>query len=146
MYTFSHEKEPMPYRIRIPTKSVTLRAVKDLLPIKKGSFRYAYIVVLSFSKYLAMSRYLYLSLGKGRVEIGVACAIFMARQGCRIESLRIDFKNSKIFKLELLSSLCLSLSLNPSLTRFLSIPGLCLFLIFSPILSLSLSLTSRAII
>ena len=109
----------MPYRIRIPTKSVTLRAVKDLLPIKKGSFRYAYIVVLSFSKYLAMSRYLYLSLGKGRVEIGVACAIFMARQGCRIESLRIDFKNSKIFKLELLSSLCLALS--QSLTHSVSL-------------------------
>lgn len=39
VYTFSHEKEPMPYRIRIPTKSVTLKAVKDLLP-KKGAFRF----------------------------------------------------------------------------------------------------------
>jgi hypothetical protein len=38
VYTFSHEKEPMPYRIKIPSKSVTLRAVKDLLP-KKGTFR-----------------------------------------------------------------------------------------------------------
>lgn len=39
VYTFSHEKEPMPYRIRIPTKPVTLKAVKDLLP-KKGAFRF----------------------------------------------------------------------------------------------------------
>lgn len=39
VYTFSHEKEPMPYRIRIPTKSVTLKAVKDLLP-KRGAFRF----------------------------------------------------------------------------------------------------------
>lgn len=39
VYTFSHEREPMPYRIKIPSKSVTLRAVKDLLP-KKGTFRF----------------------------------------------------------------------------------------------------------
>jgi len=39
VYTFSHEKDPMPYRIRIPSKAVTLRAVKDLLP-KKGAFRF----------------------------------------------------------------------------------------------------------
>ena len=39
VYTFSHEKgEPMPYRIKIPTKNVTLRHVKDFLP-KKGAFR-----------------------------------------------------------------------------------------------------------
>merc|ERR1719232_1190561 len=40
VYTFSHEKgEPMPYRIKIPTKNVTLRHVKDFLP-KKGAFRF----------------------------------------------------------------------------------------------------------
>ena len=40
VYTFSHEKgEPMPYRVKIPTKSVSLRHVKDFLP-KKGAFRY----------------------------------------------------------------------------------------------------------
>ena len=40
VYTFSHEKgEPMPYRIKIPSKNVTLRHVKDFLP-KKGAFRY----------------------------------------------------------------------------------------------------------
>lgn len=40
VYTFSHEKgEPMPYRIKIPTKLVTLKAVKDFLP-KKGAFRF----------------------------------------------------------------------------------------------------------
>ena len=39
VYTFSHEKgEPMPYRIKIPSKSVTLRHVKEFLP-KKGAFR-----------------------------------------------------------------------------------------------------------
>ena len=39
VYTFSHEKgEPMPYRVKIPTKSVSLRHVKDFLP-KKGAFR-----------------------------------------------------------------------------------------------------------
>lgn len=39
VYTFSHEKgEPMPYRIKIPSKKVTLRHVKDFLP-KKGAFR-----------------------------------------------------------------------------------------------------------
>ena len=39
VYTFSHEKgEPMPYRIKIPAKNVTLRQVKDFLP-KKGAFR-----------------------------------------------------------------------------------------------------------
>jgi len=40
VYTFSHEKgEPMPYRIKIPSKKVTLRHVKDFLP-KKGAFRF----------------------------------------------------------------------------------------------------------
>merc|ERR1719206_1500578 len=40
VYTFSHEKgEPMPYRVKIPTKSVSLRHVKDFLP-KKGAFRF----------------------------------------------------------------------------------------------------------
>ena len=40
VYTFSHEKgEPMPYRIKIPSKSVTLRHVKEFLP-KKGAFRF----------------------------------------------------------------------------------------------------------
>lgn len=40
VYTFSHEKgEPMPYRIKIPAKNVTLRQVKDFLP-KKGAFRF----------------------------------------------------------------------------------------------------------
>jgi len=40
VYTFSHEKgEPMPYRIKIPSKSVTLKLVKELLP-KKGTFRF----------------------------------------------------------------------------------------------------------
>jgi len=39
VYTFSHEREPMPYRIKIPSKAVTLKAVKDLLP-KKGAFRF----------------------------------------------------------------------------------------------------------
>lgn len=39
VYTFSHEKgEPMPYRIKIPAKNVTLRQVKEFLP-KKGAFR-----------------------------------------------------------------------------------------------------------
>jgi len=39
VYTFSQEKEPMPYRIKIYTKHVTLANVKELLP-KKGSFRF----------------------------------------------------------------------------------------------------------
>ena len=40
VYTFSHEKgEPMPYRIKIPSRKVTLRHVKDFLP-KKGAFRF----------------------------------------------------------------------------------------------------------
>jgi len=40
VYTFCHERgEPMPYRIKIPTKLVTLKAVKDFLP-KKGAFRF----------------------------------------------------------------------------------------------------------
>jgi len=40
VYTFSHEKgEPMPYRIKIPSKSVTLKLVKEFLP-KKGAFRF----------------------------------------------------------------------------------------------------------
>jgi len=40
VYTFSHEKgEPMPYRIKIPSKNVSLRHVKDFLP-KKGAFRF----------------------------------------------------------------------------------------------------------
>jgi len=40
VYTFSHEKgEPMPYRIKIPSKSVSLRHVKEYLP-KKGAFRF----------------------------------------------------------------------------------------------------------
>jgi hypothetical protein len=45
VYTFSHEREPMPYRIKIPSKSVTLRAVKDLLP-KKGTFRYSCLFLI----------------------------------------------------------------------------------------------------
>merc|ERR1712034_224858 len=40
VYTFSHEKgEPMPYRIKIPSKNVSLRHVKEFLP-KKGAFRF----------------------------------------------------------------------------------------------------------
>jgi hypothetical protein len=40
VYTFSHERgEPMPYRVKIPARQVTLRYVKDFLP-KKGAFRY----------------------------------------------------------------------------------------------------------
>ena len=40
VYTFSHEKgEPMPYRIKIPSKNVSLRHVKEFLP-KKGAFRW----------------------------------------------------------------------------------------------------------
>jgi len=40
VYTFSHEKgEPMPYRIKIPSKNVSLRQVKEFLP-KKGAFRF----------------------------------------------------------------------------------------------------------
>jgi len=40
VYTFSHEKgEPMPYRIKIPSKAVTLKQVKEFLP-KKGAFRF----------------------------------------------------------------------------------------------------------
>ena len=47
VYTFSHEKgEPMPYRVKIPSKSVSLRHVKDFLP-KKGAFR-CYILLLQF--------------------------------------------------------------------------------------------------
>lgn len=40
VYTFSHEKgEPMPYRVKIPARAVSLRHVKDYLP-KKGAFRF----------------------------------------------------------------------------------------------------------
>ena len=35
----------MPYRVKIPTKSVSLRHVKDFLP-KKGAFRYHILLVL----------------------------------------------------------------------------------------------------
>ena len=35
----------MPYRVKIPTKSVSLRHVKDFLP-KKGAFRYHLLLVL----------------------------------------------------------------------------------------------------
>jgi hypothetical protein len=51
VYTFSHEREPMPYRIKIPSKSVTLRAVKDLLP-KKGTFRYSCLFLIGQYEYL----------------------------------------------------------------------------------------------
>ena len=42
------------------------------------------------------------------VAIGVPCAIFTARWGCRIESLKNHLQNSKILKLDLLSSVSFS--------------------------------------
>ena len=39
VYKYPQEKEDVPYRVRIPGKTVTLRQVKDQEP-KKGSFRY----------------------------------------------------------------------------------------------------------
>ena len=39
VYKFPQEREDMPYRVKIPGKSVTLRHVKEYMP-KKGAFRY----------------------------------------------------------------------------------------------------------
>ena len=44
----------------------------------------------------------------------VTCSIFTARRGCRIESLRIHFKKSKFWNLQLLSYILLPLSLSLS--------------------------------
>ena len=83
----------------------------------------------------------YISFSKvGRIVIGVVCAIFTARRGCRIESLRIHVKKSKFLYLELLSYICLSFCLSPSLSvsSYIS-PSLSRSV--SPYLSLSLPIS-----
>eukprot|EP00091_Calanus_sinicus_P017285 TRINITY_DN37317_c0_g1_i1.p1 TRINITY_DN37317_c0_g1~~TRINITY_DN37317_c0_g1_i1.p1 ORF type:complete len:143 (+),score=24.69 TRINITY_DN37317_c0_g1_i1:3-431(+) len=77
VYTFSHEKgEPMPYRIKIPSKNVSLRQVKEFLP-KKGAFRFTSKLKLMVT--CAMRRKLktptWFLFGKGRSWFSVACWI-----------------------------------------------------------------------
>ena len=69
-------------RLPVAEKSLNIRSI------------YSVSLSLSFSPFPLVSVFVSVSVSVS-AYIVVACAIFTARQGCRIESLRIHFKNSR---------------------------------------------------